>query len=217
MVLTKDLASTWTRRRTKPRPTACTRRRTSRTSPTWRSRTSWSGWPTPPPPGGPARHALGEDCRAGPDPPGDPAVPRRGRWYARQLKRLDYAIRFTPPSWATLTRPTFDALLFLADAYRDMKQWPALVQTLTRSIEVVDDPQRKKNILVQLGQTHEEILQDERRRRPPTARRWTLTPTSPARWRRWTGCTARPSGGRTWCRSWSGASASSRTRCGWSS
>lgn len=97
--------------------------------------------------------------------PSRPAIPlylAAGRWYARQLKRLDYAIQIYATVLGKIDPANVDALLFLADAYRDMKQWPALVQTLTRCIEVVDDKQRKKEIYVQLGQTQEEILNDER-------------------------------------------------------
>ncbi|MBN1769903.1 MAG: tetratricopeptide repeat protein [Deltaproteobacteria bacterium] len=96
--------------------------------------------------------------------PSRPAIPlylAAGRWYARQLKRLDYAIQIYATVLGKIDSANVDALLFLADAYRDMKQWPALVQTLTRCIEVVDDKQRKKEIYVQLGQTQEEILNDE--------------------------------------------------------
>jgi tetratricopeptide (TPR) repeat protein len=98
----------------------------------------------------------------GPTRPAIPLYLAVGRWYARQLKRLDFAVQIYATVLGKIDPANADALLFLADAYRDMKQWPALVQTLNRCIEVVDDPQRKKNILVQLGQTQEEVLGEER-------------------------------------------------------
>ncbi|MDI7266447.1 MAG: hypothetical protein QME96_00435 [Myxococcota bacterium] len=85
-----------------------------------------------------------------------------GRWYAGQLKRVDYAVRTYATVLGQIDPNNVDALLALADVYRDSKQWPALVQTLNRCIEVVDAPERKKEILVQLGSTQEEILGDER-------------------------------------------------------
>jgi tetratricopeptide (TPR) repeat protein len=104
----------------------------------------------------------GKIAELGLSPPAIPLYLAAGQWYARQLKRLDFAVQTYATILGKIDPNNVDALLGLADTYREMKQWPALVQTLGRCIEVVDDPARKKEILAQLGETHEEVLGEDR-------------------------------------------------------
>lgn len=82
-----------------------------------------------------------------------------GKWYAEELANPEYAIACYQRV-LQLDNENAAALQLTGKLYRANKQWDEYVEVLKRAVEFEEDEEKRKQVLVELGETYEEYLQD---------------------------------------------------------
>ena len=82
-----------------------------------------------------------------------------GKWYADKLDNPEYAIACYQRV-LQLDSENAAALSLTGKLYRANKQWDEYVEVLKRAVEFEENEDKRKTLLVELGETYEEYLQD---------------------------------------------------------
>ena len=82
-----------------------------------------------------------------------------GKWYADELGNPEYAIACYQRV-LQLDSENATALSLTGKLYRANKQWDEYVEVLKRAVEFEEDDDKRKILLVELGETYEEYLDD---------------------------------------------------------
>lgn len=81
-----------------------------------------------------------------------------GKWYSA-IGNPEYAIQYYQQV-LTLDANNVPALRLMGELYRGAKQWQELVEVLRKAVSCEEDPEKKKDILVDLGEIYLEYMQD---------------------------------------------------------
>ncbi|MDJ0762320.1 MAG: tetratricopeptide repeat protein [Myxococcota bacterium] len=82
-----------------------------------------------------------------------------GKWYAAELGHPEYAIAYYQRV-LQLDAENVSALRLMGDLYRGAKQWDEFVEVLKRAVDCEQDPDKRKEFLVEIGEVYEEYLRD---------------------------------------------------------
>ncbi|MBN2528611.1 MAG: tetratricopeptide repeat protein [Deltaproteobacteria bacterium] len=81
-----------------------------------------------------------------------------GKWYSA-IGNPEYAIQYYQQV-LTLDANNVPALRLMGELYRGAKQWTELVEVLKKAVSCEDKPEKKKDILVDLGEIYLEYMED---------------------------------------------------------